>query len=180
MASRSTASPVNLLIQPASTNKMPTKNRPTSNLKNTQMTSTPRSKISPNASTPLSNFPPNVSTPPSKSAPSHFYEEYSAQLPLHLKKALKAKHLSSFAMPSPLSTPGAEHLSDVSSCCSMDGSDSNRSSPTSSLSSSCLSIPAEDMKKKYKHELWSAIRSDYRYLMGEEIIDTCRVGSSFC
>jgi len=31
--------------------------------------------------------------------------------------------------------------------------------------------------KRYRNELWSAIKSDYLYLMDEEIIDACKVGS---
>jgi len=29
--------------------------------------------------------------------------------------------------------------------------------------------------KRYRNELWSAIKSDYLYLMDEEIIDACKV-----
>ena len=69
-------------------------------------------------------------------------------------------------------------MSDVSSCCSFDDfttDESSRNSPSGSPISGSFCMPIEELKKKYKREFCSAIRSDYRYLMGEEIIDTCRV-----
>jgi len=50
--------------------------------------------------------------------------------------------------------------------------DSNRSSPTGSQSSFNYSV--DSIKRRYKDELWSAIKSDYRYLMDDEIIETCK------
>jgi len=32
-----------------------------------------------------------------------------------------------------------------------------------------------DGSRQYRNELWSAIKSDYLYLMDEEIIDACKV-----
>ena len=56
------------------------------------------------------------------------------------------------------------------------------SSAYSSSRSSCLTTPTDsphgtvDFRKRYRQdELWAAIRSDYQYLMGDDIIETCKV-----
>lgn len=98
-------------------------------------------------------------------------------------ECLKQKHLLELTMPSPAFTPEAEHLSDVSSCCSMENTDSNQSSgpdsPINSVTDDSSSTAALDLKRKCKKQLGSAFCSDYHYLMDEQIIDSCTVGANY-
>ena len=95
--------------------------------------------------------------------------------------SVKRRRLSGSVSPPPatrgrLSPPmslatllGDVSIGDISSC-SMDCS-------TTEDSSASLSVATPGSRKRYrKDELWAAIRSDYHYLMDDEIIETCKVG----
>lgn len=55
---------------------------------------------------------------------------------------------------------------------SFDEHGAGSSSPAGSQSS--FNYSADSIKRRYKSELWSAIKSNYRYLMDDEIIETCK------
>lgn len=58
---------------------------------------------------------------------------------------------------------------------------SNVSSITHSPTNESRRNIRKDLKKKYeKDELWRAIKSDYHYLMDEDIIEQCRVSGCGC
>jgi len=82
-----------------------------------------------------------------------------------------------------LGVPGDPSANDSISSWSLDDQtttdDSSRTTPLRTHSPDPSSARLHG-SKRYRNELWSAIKSDYLYLMDEEIIDACKVCAACC
>jgi len=78
-----------------------------------------------------------------------------------------------------LGVPGDPSANDSVSSWSLDDQtttdDSSRTTPRRTHSPEPSPAQQRRSSKQYRNELWSAIKSDYLYLMDEEIIDACKV-----
>jgi len=78
-----------------------------------------------------------------------------------------------------LGVPGDPSANDSVSSWSLDDQtttdDSSRTTPLRAHSPEPSPAQRRNGSKRYRNELWSAIKSDYLYLMDEEIIDACKV-----
>jgi len=82
-----------------------------------------------------------------------------------------------------LGVPGDPGANDSISSWSIDDQtttdDSSRTTPCRTHSPGPSPAQRRHVSKRYRNELWSAIKSDYMYLMDEEIIDACKVRELF-
>ena len=80
-----------------------------------------------------------------------------------------------------LGVPGDPSANDSISSWSLDDQtttdDSSVTTPLRAHSPEPSPAQRRNGSKRYRNELWSAIKSDYLYLMDEEIIDACKVST---